>query len=71
MKSTTGISFVVDIERSDKIDLLREKVAEKIHYTPGNVRLVYKDKQLENRRTLEDYNIANGDKIYASPRRID
>lgn len=59
---------MVDIELTDLIDSLKEKVAEKIHRTPGNVRIIYKGKQLEDGRTLADYNIGKGDTVHAVPR---
>lgn len=61
--------FTIDIEANETIENLREKIGEKIPYNPPDLRLIYKGKQLENGRTLADYNIVKEETIHVVYRR--
>lgn len=58
--SLTGEEKTVDIEASDTIWTVKERVEEQEGIPPEQQRLVYQGKQLRNDRTVESYNIAGG-----------
>jgi len=60
VKSLQGTTFTIDADPSDTITTLKEKIAQKHNLPAGEQRLVYSGKQLEESRTLSDYNLQSG-----------
>ena len=55
---------VTDIEPSDTILTLKERVQDKEGIPPEQQRLIFGARQLDDRRTLADYNIVNESSIH-------
>lgn len=59
VKTLAGKTITVDVAQDDTIQALKKKIADKEALPAGEMRLVYSGKNLDDDRSLNDYDIKN------------
>ncbi|VAH05910.1 unnamed protein product [Triticum turgidum subsp. durum] len=64
VKTLTGKEIEIDIDPTDTVDRIKERVEEKEGIPPVQQRLIFAGKQLADDKTAKDYNIKGGDVLH-------
>jgi ubiquitin len=64
VKTLTGKTTTVEVEAGDTIESVKAKIEDEMDVRQDRQRLLHAGKQLEDDRTLSDYNIREGSTLH-------
>lgn len=64
VKANNGSQFVLIVQPSDTIEAIKLQIKDHEGIHEDKQRLVFNGQQLEDSRTVSDYNIQNGDTVH-------
>ncbi|EGG23206.1 neddylin [Cavenderia fasciculata] len=64
VKTLTGKEIEIDIDPTDKIQRIKERVEEKEGIPPSQQRLIFSGKQMGDEKTASEYNIEGGSVLH-------
>jgi ubiquitin len=64
LKTLTGKTICVEIEREDTVDDLKHQIWNKEGIPPDQLRIIFNGQQLENGHALADYGITSGSTLH-------
>jgi hypothetical protein len=66
VKTLTGSTVTISVTLSDTIDNVKHQIAGRLNIPPGEQRLIYGGRRLEDAHTLRDYNIQRDSTIHVA-----
>jgi len=64
VKTLTGKEIEIDIEPSDKVERIKERVEEKEGIPPPQQRLIFSGKQMNDEKSAADYKVVGGSVLH-------
>ena len=64
VRTLTGKEIEIDIELTDNVERIKERVEEKEGIPPVQQRLIFSGKQMNDDKTAKDYNIEGGSVLH-------
>ena len=68
LMTLTGVKIFIDVEPNITVETLKARIQNKSGTPSDQQRLIYGGKQLEDKRTLADYNIQHGNTLHLTLR---
>ena len=64
VKTLTGKEIEIDIEPTDRVERIKERVEEKEGIPPPQQRLIFSGKQMNDEKTASDYKVTGGSVLH-------
>ncbi len=64
VKTLTGKTITIEMEQSDTIATMKQKIMDKEGIPVDQQRLIFAGKQLEETRTIQDYSLQEGNTVH-------